>query len=118
MKRIPALTALLFLAAAVVVAQDVAVVNPKTTKVTLDNNRVRVIEAVLQPGQKEQLHSHPASVVYVIAGGKARNHSADGSTKDIEYKPGDTFYREPLTHWAENIGTTTIRLVLVELKEP
>jgi hypothetical protein len=25
-------------------------------------------------------------------------------------------YREPVTHWAENIGTTTIRLVLVELK--
>ena len=115
MKRI---TVLLFFVASVVAAQDVAVVNPKTTKVTLDNDRVRVIEAVLQPGQKEQMHSHPASVVYVIDGGKVRNHAADGSTKEIEYKPGDTFYRQPLTHWAENIGTTTIRLVLVELKEP
>jgi hypothetical protein len=25
-------------------------------------------------------------------------------------------YRDPMTHWAENIGDTTIRLVLVELK--
>jgi beta-alanine degradation protein BauB len=116
MRRI--LAFVLFFVAAIAVAQDVAVVNPKTTKVTLDNNRVRVIEAVLQPGQKEQLHSHPPSVVYIIAGGKVRNHSADGRTNEIEYKPGDTFYREPLTHWAENIGTTTIRLVLVELKQP
>jgi beta-alanine degradation protein BauB len=104
--------------AAIAVAQDVAVVNPKTTRVTLENNRVRVIEARLEPGQKEQMHSHPASVVYVIAGGKVRNHSANGKTNEIEYKPGDTFYRDPLTHWAENIGTTTIRLVLVELKQP
>jgi hypothetical protein len=26
-------------------------------------------------------------------------------------------YREPITHWAENIGTTTMRLVVVELKD-
>jgi hypothetical protein len=25
-------------------------------------------------------------------------------------------YREPLTHWAENIGNTTIRLEVIELK--
>jgi hypothetical protein len=31
---------------------------------------------------------------------------------------GQTIYRDPLTHWAENIGTTTIRLLLVELKDP
>jgi hypothetical protein len=33
-------------------------------------------------------------------------------------KAGDTVYREPLTHWAENIGTTTLRLIVVELKTP
>jgi hypothetical protein len=26
-------------------------------------------------------------------------------------------YREPVMHWSENIGTTTVRLVLVELKK-
>lgn len=41
---------------------------------------------------------------------------ADGTTSEIELRPGDVFYRDPLTHWAENIGNTTIRLVLVELK--
>jgi quercetin dioxygenase-like cupin family protein len=98
--------------------QDVAVVNAKMVHVTLANSRVRVMEATLAPGEKEQMHSHPAYVIYVIAGGKARNHAADGTTVDVVYKPGDTFYREPLTHWAENIGDTPIRLVLVELKAP
>ncbi len=98
--------------------QDPAVVNVKTVRVKLDNSRVRVLEATLQPGEKEQLHSHPASLIYVIAGGRIRNHSADGKITESELKTGDTIYRDPITHWAENIGTTTIHLILVELKGP
>jgi quercetin dioxygenase-like cupin family protein len=98
-------------------AQDPAVVNPKTIKVKLDNDRVRVLEAVLRPGDKEALHSHPASVYYVIDGGKMRNHKADGTVAEVDLVPGQTVYRDPVTHWAENIGTTTVRIVLVELKE-
>jgi quercetin dioxygenase-like cupin family protein len=97
-------------------AQDVAAVNARTIKVTLDNDRVRVMEATLKPGAKEQPHSHPATIVYVLAGGKARSHPAKGPATDVTYETGQTLYREPLTHWAENIGTTTIRLVIVELK--
>jgi quercetin dioxygenase-like cupin family protein len=97
-------------------AQDVAVVNAKTVTVKLENPRVRVMEATLKPGDKEQMHSHPAYVIYVITGGTVRNHNADGTTAEATYTPGQTIYREPLTHWSENIGTTTIHMVLVELK--
>lgn len=96
--------------------QDPATVNAKTIAVKLDNPRVRVLQAKLKPGEKEQVHSHPASVVYVIEGGKIRNHASDGTVVEAEFKAGDVLYRDPLTHWAENIGNTTIRLVLVELK--
>ena len=99
-------------------AQDPAVVNARTIRVRLDNDRVRVLEATLKPGQKEQLHSHPSSVIYVIAGGKMRNHTIDGKTTESELKTGDTIYRDPISHWAENIGKTTIHLILVELKGP
>lgn len=98
------------------VGQDALVVNSKFIVQKLDNQRVRVLESTLKPGDKEKLHSHPASIIYVIEGGKFRNHAADGTVTEGEFKAGDTTYREPLTHWAENIGTTTIRLVLVELK--
>jgi hypothetical protein len=76
-------------------AQDPLVVNSKSIALKLENSRVRVLEATLEPGVKEKMHSHPAYVIYVI---------------------GDVIYRDPITHWAENIGTTTIRLELVELK--
>ena len=51
-----------------------------------------------------------------IEGGKARNHAPDGTVTDSEIKAGVTVYREPVTHWTENIGTTTIRAVIIELK--
>ena len=98
-------------------AQDVAAVNPNTIKVTLDNDHVRVMEATLPPGAKEQMHHHPRSIVYVMAGGKVCSHAADGKTNEVTYSAGETIYREPLTHWAENIGTTTIRMIVIELKQ-
>ena len=97
--------------------QDPLVVNSKTIALKLENSRVRVLEATLKPGDKEKTHSHPAYVIYVIEGGKFRNHAADGTVTDGEFKTGDVIYREPIPqHWAENIGSTTIRLELVELK--
>jgi quercetin dioxygenase-like cupin family protein len=97
-------------------AQDPAIVNAKTIKVKFENERVRVLEAELPPGVKEQVHSHPAYVIYVQAGGKVRNYASDGKTTETELKTGDVLYREPLTHAAENIGTTTMHFILVELK--
>jgi len=99
-------------------AQDPVQVNAKFIKVKLDNPRVRVFESVLQPGDKEQMHSHPAYITYVVAGGKIRNHLADGKTAEVELKTGDVLYREALTHWSENIGTTPLDVVIVELKNP
>ena len=105
------------LAAAAIPAQDPAVVNAKLLNVKLDNPRVRVMEATLKPGDKEQMHSHPSYVVYVIAGGKVRNHNADGTTSETTFTPGQTVYRDPVTHWSENIGDTTIRTLVIELKQ-
>ncbi|PYI92062.1 MAG: cytoplasmic protein [Verrucomicrobia bacterium] len=99
-----------------VAAQDPAVVNAKTIKIKFENDRVRVLEAELPPGTKEQVHSHPSYVIYVLAGGKYRNYAADGKTTEGELKTGEVLYREPLTHAAENIGDTTMHLILVELK--
>lgn len=103
--------------ASVTRVQDPLVVNSKTIALKLENPRVRVLEATIKPGDKEQTHSHPSYLIYVIEGGKFRNHATDGTVTDGEFKAGDVIYREAVTHWAENIGDTTIRLVLVELKK-
>ena len=117
MKRIFILACVLFVAGLAHGDQDPLKVNSKTIALKLENARVRVLEATIKPGDKENAHSHPAYVIYVIAGGKFRNHAADGTVTDGEFKTGDVIYRDPITqHWAENTGDTTIRLVLVELK--
>src|SRR6201997_3914035 len=79
-------------------AQDPAVVNSKTIRVRFENDRVRVLEAILPPGVKEQVHSHPAYVIYVLEGGRFRNYAADGKVTEGELKTGDVIFREPLTH--------------------
>src|SRR3979411_676588 len=100
--------------AGIIGLQDPLIVNSKTIKLKLENSRVRVLEATLQPGDKEKTHSHPAYVIYVIEGGKVRTQGSDGAVTETEFRTGDVIYRDPVTHWAENIGNTTIRLELVE----
>ena len=102
--------------ASVMRVQDPLVVNSSTIVLKLENSRVRVLEATLKPGDKEKTHSHPAYVIYVIEGGRVRTHGTDGNVVEADFKTGDVIYREAVTHWAENIGKTTIRLELVELK--
>ncbi len=97
-------------------SQDPLKVNSDSIVLKLENSRVRVLEATLKPGAVEKTHSHPAYVIYVIEGGKVRMHSTDGRVTETEFRTGDAIYREAVTHWAENIGNTTIRLELVELK--
>ena len=108
----------LIISTAFVSAQDPAVVLASTVKVKFENDKVRVLEAQLPAGVKEKVHSHPAYVIYVLAGGKVRNYAADGKITETEIKTGDVLYREPLTHAAENIGTTTLHMILVEMKTP
>src|SRR5213595_3354960 len=97
-------------------AQDPAVVNAKTIRVRFENDRVRVLEATLPPGVKEQVHSHPAYVIYVLAGGRYRNYASDGKITEGTLQTGEVLYREPLTHAAENIGDKPLHMILVELK--
>jgi quercetin dioxygenase-like cupin family protein len=97
---------------------DPAVVNAGMEHVRLENDHVRVLEGTLRPGDREKMHSHPAFVTYVIAGSRIRNHFADGKTVEAELKTGDVLYREPQTHWVENIGTTPLHFLVTELKKP
>ena len=96
--------------------EDPALVNQSSIKVLFQNDSVRAMEAVLPPGYREKMHTHPGYVTYVLDGGRVRLHMADGTTRDSEFKTGNVFYSDPIKHWAENTGTTTIRVLLVELR--
>ena len=99
-------------------APDAATVTPKIVKVKLENDGVRVLEFISDPGDKEGWHSHPAFVVYVVTGGTLRINTPDGESNDVERKTGDILLREPVTHTTENIGKTQLHAIIVELEMP
>jgi quercetin dioxygenase-like cupin family protein len=117
-RRLFFLTCLLCLATSAVLAQDILTVagGPETHKVLFENDRVRVLDGRLQPGQKVAMHSHPANVVYFLTDAKFKFAFPDGKTAEREFKAGQTGWSDGVTHAGENAGTNEIHLLQVELK--
>ena len=97
-------------------AQDVVRVSPETVKVILENDTVRIIESTIPPGTVQAMHSHPATIVYYLTASTVRALDADGTSVVTERQVGEVAYREPLTHSAENVGTTPAKTLVIELK--
>ena len=97
-------------------AQDPVKAAPQAFKEILNNSEVRVLEYSSKPGHKEAMHSHPAVLMYVIQGGKLKSTTPDGTSKEIDYKTGDIQWREAVTHTGENVGTTEMKSLLIEVK--
>jgi quinol monooxygenase YgiN/quercetin dioxygenase-like cupin family protein len=104
------------LLAATAMAQDPVPTYPDNYKVLLENDRVRVLDFKLRKGAKENFHSHPTAVTYVLAPFKIRFTFPDGTTRIREAKAGDVFFGEALVHASENIGDTDAHGILVEMK--
>jgi quercetin dioxygenase-like cupin family protein len=91
------------------------------TRLWFENDRIRVWEVRLQPGERGPFHSHTRNYFWtVVDGGIGRQRTADGTVITREYHVGDTSYSEhthdePMIHDFENAGDTLIRFVTVEL---
>ena len=98
------------------IAQEPAKVGPTVYRQKLDNDRVRVFEITFKPGQKIGMHSHPDHVVYVVKGGTLKIVEGTKPPVVMKMKPGDTVFLPAQKHWAQNMGKTTIKAVVVEIK--
>jgi quercetin dioxygenase-like cupin family protein len=96
-------------------AQDVAQFGLKYIQVLAEDDRARVLKYTPHAGDKSPMHSHPATVVYVIKGGRVKSTFPDGSTKLSELKTGTSVIRPPVTHADEALDD--VELVLVELRK-
>jgi quercetin dioxygenase-like cupin family protein len=99
-------------------AQDAAKVAPDKVKSVLDNDKVRVLEFTVKPGEKTGMHSHPDHILYSLTGGTMKTILSDGKTSETVTKAGDVRWIETVTHDNENIGKTEIRALVIELKTP
>jgi beta-alanine degradation protein BauB len=99
-------------------AQDPLKAAPDMYRLLWENERVRVMEVTFKPGQKIAEHSHPDHFVYVLEAGTLEIHKPAGPVSNATVKVGDVLWIPAETHWAVNTGSTTVRLVVNELKEP
>ena len=91
----------------------------KGERVVLENEKVRVVEFVLEPGVPMGMHDHPRDRVEItVAGGKVRVTTPDGKTQEAEEKEGGVVFGKasPARHDVVNIGKTVLRAYHVELK--
>jgi hypothetical protein len=86
------------------------------TKVLLENDRVKVIEARMSPGDKLPMHTHSAYVAYTINPAKVKFTFPDGSSRMTEFVKGNAAYSDGITHEIENIGSTEVLNLDIELK--
>ena len=97
-------------------AQDPVKLSPRMYTVLLENEHVRVLEFRAKAGEKEPMHSHPAGVVYVLNGGKARVTTPDGKSEERESKADAAIWLEPVTHAYEWVGPADGRVLIIEMK--
>lgn len=92
----------------------------ETTKVKLDNDKVRVIEYTSVPGGGvcgPGKHSHLGHVTYFLEPAKIKIVGADGKAATVDFKKDDVIWSPAETHTADNVGTIPSRLILVEVKK-
>jgi quercetin dioxygenase-like cupin family protein len=97
------------------VAQDRSAVVPEMT-VLLDNECVRVQYHDVAVGQTIPMHSHPKYVVYTLKAFEARITLPDGSRRISKRNAGEAYWNEAITHSVENLGSTDIHNLIIELK--
>ncbi len=95
---------------------DAVTVSPDLYRTRLENDRVRVLEYALKPGRTEPLHSHQTFVVHFLSDGRIRSTPLGGQSAEQTVKQGDTAWREPMAHRIDNIGTTELRALIVDVK--
>lgn len=91
------------------------------TTLWFENQRVRVWEVLLHPGERGAFHAHTTNYFWtVVEGSRGLQRFDDGTYVVRDYRVGDTRYLEhtpetPLIHDLENVGDATLRFVTVEI---
>ncbi|HET9872698.1 MAG TPA: hypothetical protein VFP89_08910 [Propionibacteriaceae bacterium] len=95
---------------------DPAVSNPNHYRVVFENERVRVLEYLDEPGDRTTPHQHPDSVMYTLTSFK-RRLSSSGVEREVDIAAGTAAWLPAQQHHGENIGGTPTHVIFVELKE-
>lgn len=104
---------------------DAVAAAPNNHKILIENDRVRVLDVTVAPGEMENLHAHcRSSVMYLMYEGVYKDFGPNGElvAEAIEAAPAEQF---PMTLWLDpqgphrvhNLDPKPVRLLRVELKD-
>ncbi|MFK8060185.1 MAG: hypothetical protein AB8B78_08860 [Polaribacter sp.] len=105
---------------------DAVIAAPKNHKIILENDKVRVLEVTVLPGEIESIHHHKwPSVMHLTQSGHFINRDKNGTVILDSRKRTEqpvlpiTFYKGPqAAHYVENLSDSiTMKLLRVELKK-
>ena len=93
--------------------------NPIGTSLLFEDDRVRVWQIVLDPGEEAPAHTHFLDYTSIsIEGDVVERPNGDGTVDRLPVTPGafTRWYKSTPTHSLRNVGTTRFRNVIIELK--
>lgn len=112
------LTAFILLLSINMYAQDPVPLAPKNyTKILLENEFTRVLQFEMAPGDVIPWHSHPNHVAYVLAAGKIEITNKGEAPVTLDVKVGEALFLPAVTHTGKNVGKTTIKLIITEMRK-
>lgn len=103
---------------------DAMTAAPDHHTLLMENDRVRVLDSIVRPGETTPVHTHEwPGVLYILGisdfvryddSGEVLFDSRDSAEKPT---PGQAFWSGPLKpHYVTNVGDMEIRVISVELK--
>lgn len=98
------------------IALDPVKIDPEYHSVVFENQYVRAIRTVLEPGIKSPPHEHPHYVVVYLTELHTTMKLGDGREVDNPRRKGEVGWRDYMKHETLNIGKETAAEIQVELK--
>lgn len=89
-------------------------------RIKVDNDAVRILKVVDTPNQKSALHRHELNRVMIyLDAGVMEIVSEDGHKEKQHWKAGQVAWSQAGgRHTSENVGSSPLRIVEIELKKP
>jgi quercetin dioxygenase-like cupin family protein len=92
-------------------------VAPDSHKIAFENRFVRVLEVRVPPGSIEPRHRHPHGLSVYLASQDTRI-TIDGQAPQVGHREAGSFaWSDAVIHTVQNVGTTEMHVLRIELKQ-
>lgn len=86
-------------------------------RLLFENDKLRVMEQILEPGQVSPMHNHPnVHAVYILSDAHLKLSYPEGYSSTYDLEEGKILWLRPGPYLTENIGNTVVHNIVTEVK--